>query len=202
MEVKKMNSYVRVFHAVPDAPAVDVYANCNLIVQNLSYKNVSEYLNVPSGPTNIKIYPAGERYNPVLDVDIVVPPSQILTVAAVGTLAEIGLLAIEESKECAPCYQTSVRFGHLSPNAPAVDITLEDGTVIFANVSFTQVTDYIRVDAGIYKLQVRIAGTNQIVLRLSPAELMPKNFYTVYAVGLVGQIPPLEALVSLDRRCH
>ncbi|SDK99681.1 DUF4397 domain-containing protein [Natronincola ferrireducens] len=196
-----MRSYIRVFHAVPDAPAVDVYANDCLIVKNISYKHVSHYLSLPAGPTNIKIYPAGSRVNPVLDVNIVVPPMEILTVAAVGTLSTIELLVIEEPKFCAPYYKTNIRFGHLSPNAPTVDITLKDGTVIFSNVSFKDVTDYIRVAPGIYELQVRIAGTNQVVLNLPSVALNPKNFYTIYAVGLVGEMPPLEALLSLDRVC-
>ena len=33
----QMNSYIRVFHASPNAPAVDVYANGNLIVKDLVY---------------------------------------------------------------------------------------------------------------------------------------------------------------------
>lgn len=76
-----------------------------------------------------------------------------------------------------------------------------NGTVIFANVSFKDFADYIRVAPGTYELQVRVAGTNQVVLNLPPVSLNPKNFYTIYAVGLVGEIPPLEALLSLDRVC-
>lgn len=196
-----MKSCVRIFHAVPDAPPVDVYANDNLIVKNLAYKQVSCYLHLPSGCTNIKIYPSGIMNNPVLDVNIMVPPMENLTVVAVGTLSNIGLLAIEDPKCCTPCYQSNVRFGHLSPNAPAVDITLEDGTVLFANISFKEVTDYIKVEPGRYKLQVRVAGTNQIVLSLPVTEFQPKNFYTIYAVGLVGEIPPLEALLFMDKMC-
>ncbi|KAB3530693.1 DUF4397 domain-containing protein [Alkaliphilus serpentinus] len=196
-----MSSYIRVFHAVPDAPAVDVYANNCLIVNNISYKHISQYLYLPSGPTNIKIYPAGSMGIPVLDVNIVVPPMEILTVAAVGTLSTIGLLVIEEPKFCNPYHQSNIRFAHLSPNAPSVDITLRDGTVIFGNVSFKDVTDYLRVAPGIYELQVRIAGTNQVVLNLPPVALNPKTFYTIYAVGLVGEMPPLQALLSVDRIC-
>jgi len=68
-------------------------------------------------------------------------------------------------------------------------------------VSFKDVSDYLRVAPGTYQLQVRIAGTNQVVLNLPPVDLEPKNFYTIYAVGLVGEMPPLEALLSLDRVC-
>jgi len=155
-----MRSYTRVFHAVPDAPAVDVYANNYLIVKNISYKQISQYLPCLKDLRILRSIQQG-MVNPVLDVNIVVPPMEILTVAAVGTLSTIGLLVIEEPKCCTSSYQTNIRFGHLSPNAPTVDITLQDGTVIFANVSFKDVTDYLTVAPGTYELQVRIAGTNQ-----------------------------------------
>ena len=36
----QMNSLIRVLHAAPNAPAVDIYANGNLVVKNLSYKEL------------------------------------------------------------------------------------------------------------------------------------------------------------------
>ena len=47
------NSYVQVLHVSPDAPPVDIYANGNMIVQNLAYKDLTGYLAVPPGEYNI-----------------------------------------------------------------------------------------------------------------------------------------------------
>lgn len=81
-------SYIRVLHAVPNAPSVDVYANDNLIAEELPYKGFTEYLQVPSGPYNVKIYPSGERVNPVLDTELMIPSNTINTVAAIGLLPD------------------------------------------------------------------------------------------------------------------
>ncbi|MDF2686074.1 MAG: hypothetical protein K0S55_1255, partial [Clostridia bacterium] len=91
-----------------------------------------------------------------------------------------------------------VRFVHLSPNAPAVDVTLANGTKLFENVKYKNYTNYIIVDSGNYTLLVKPSGSNQTVLTIPNIYLSPRMIYSIYAVGLVGNNPPLEAVMSLD----
>lgn len=107
--------YVRIMHAVPDAPNVDIYANDNLIANNLAFGDYTEYLTIPEGTYKISVY------------------------------GDIGLLAIADANEIRKPSKAMIRFLHLSPNAPAVDITLPNGTVIFSNVPYKHVTHYIDV---------------------------------------------------------
>ncbi len=93
-----------------------------------------------------------------------------------------------------------VRFAHFSPNAPAVDITLPNGTVLFRNVPYKAVTDYIRVAPGTYTLQVRPTGSNQVVLTVPDVVINPNDMKTIYAIGLVNDTPGLEAVILNDRR--
>ena len=87
---------------------------------------------------------------------------------------------------------------NLSPNSPAVDITLPNGTILFHNVSYKQLTPYISVPPMNYTLQVRVAGTPNVVHTIPNADLEQDNMYTVYATGLVGQKPELAALLLSD----
>lgn len=190
--------YVRVMHTVPDAPNVDIYANDKLIVNNLAYGNYTDYLAIPEGTYKISLYVAGTKNSPVLDNMLTVNKNSILTVAAAGTLSDIGLLAITDANELRKPGKAMIRFLHLSPNAPAVDITLPNGTVIFSNISFKHITSYIDVAPMNYTLQVRVAGTSNVVLTVPNVNLNPDKFYTVYAIGLVGRKPELEALLLLD----
>ncbi|WP_242948907.1 DUF4397 domain-containing protein [Clostridium amylolyticum] len=195
-----MNSYIRVFHASPNAPAVDVYANGNLLVRNLSYKEVSQYLPVPAGIYNIKVYPSGKMINPVINTTVSIPENSVFNVAAIGTLPNISLYPIPEpimgKKSGRPC----VRFVHLSPNAPAVDIRLADGTKVFNNVSYEGITDYACVPAGNYTFKVNIAGTDNTALTVPNVKLDNNTYYTIYAVGLVGNSPALEAVLLTEPR--
>lgn len=189
---------VRVMHAVPDAPNVDVYANNQMVVDNLAFGDYTDYLSVPEGTYEISLYVAGTKNSPVLSDTLTVNSNSISTVAAVGNLSDIEFLAITDANEVKTPGKSMIRFLHLSPNAPAVDITLPDGTVIFSDTSFLQITPYIDVMPMDYTLQVRVAGTEDIVLTVPNVGLDADKYYTVYAIGLVGENPELQALLIQD----
>lgn len=190
--------YVRIIHTVPDAPNVDIYVDDDLIVNDLAYGEYTDYLPIPEGTYRIALYVAGTRDNPVLVNMFTINQDSVSTVAIVGDLSEIGFLAISDANEPIESGRSMVRFFHLSPNAPAVDITLPNGTVIFDNVSFKQITPYIDVNPLNYTLEVRVAGTSDVVLTVPDVNLAGDNFYTVYAIGLAGEEPGLEALLVMD----
>jgi len=193
------DSYVRLLHASPDAPPVDIYANGNLIAKNLAYKQLTNYVAVKPGEYSIQVFPAGEKANPVITTMLTVPPKSSLTIAAVGKLADIELLPIMEVYMPMVDKRSSyITFAHLSPDAPAVDITLPDGTKLFSDVSFKEYTNYVAVNPGTYTLQVKPAGQNQVVLTVPSVKLSPGTIYTVYAVGLVSGDPPLDTIISVD----
>ncbi len=191
-------SHIRIFHAVPNAPAFDIYANGMPIARNLSYRGFTEYQNIQPGTYNIEIYPAGRRDTPALKANITLPARSIFTIAVVGLLPNMSLLPIAEPKMMISPGLTMLRFSHLSPTTPAVDITLSSGILLFSNIRFKETTSYIPVPPSTYRLQIRIAGTNQIVLDVPNIRLLANKYYTIYAVGLLGGQPPLQVLIPLD----
>lgn len=197
---QQMSSYIRVLHSSPNAPSVDIYADGNLLVEDLAFTELSEYLPVPPGNYTITVFPSGEMKNPVIDTDISIPPDVILNVAAIGTLPDISLYPIPEPNIVLESGEACVRFIHLSPNAPNVDINLSDGTEVFDNVGYTEITDYVCVPAGSYSFDVAPSGTDNVVLSVPNVELSADNFYSIYAVGLVGESPALEALLVPEPR--
>jgi hypothetical protein len=193
-----MTSFLRVLHASPKSPAVDVYINDIQKAKNLAYADFTDYIEVITGNYNVKIYPAGNKTSPVLSKNIFVPPGKIYTVAAIGLLPNIDLLPIPETKITEPNNMAYVKFAHLSPNAPPVDISLPDGTILFKNISYKEFTDYIPVPAGTYTLEAKPTGTKTTVLYVPNIKLKSGRFYTVYAIGLVNGTPGLQALIPLD----
>jgi hypothetical protein len=121
------------------------------------------------------------------------------TVAAVNELASIEALVLEDNNALPMSGKAHVRFVHASPDAPAVDITLPDGTAIFSNIAFKEVGDYTPVDDGSYDLEVRLAGTDTSVLDLMGLEFENKTVYTVFATGYAtGGTPALNAILVED----
>lgn len=137
---------------------------------------------------------------PVINTNLSIPKNSVFNVAAIGTLPNISLYPIPEPIMGEKFRRCCIRFVHLSPNAPAVDITLADGTKVFNNVSYKGITDYTCVPSGIDTFKVNVAGTNNTALIISNVSLDDSNYYTIYAVGLVGQSPPLEAVLLTGAR--
>jgi len=191
-------AHVRVFHASPDAPPVDVYLDNYPIAMNLAYKSFTPYFPLCPRRYAVRVFPAGTMEKPLIDQTVEVHPQDLITLAAVGRLADIGLLPVGPSAAPRIYGKAFVRFVHLSPNAPQVDVAVQGGPTLFQNVGYKEITNYQAVDPGIYTLEVSPAGTSRVVLLIPGVNLEANRYYTVYAVGLVGQQPPLEAVLALD----
>lgn len=193
--VEPANSYIRILNASPNAPSIDIYVNNKLSAQNLAYKGFSQYIPISPGSNNIKVYPAGQITNPVLDTDVYIPPNNIFNVAVIGTFPDISLYGIPEPNAPQNSGRACIRFVQLSPNAPAVDITTENGTKIFSNVKYKDYTVYACVPAGTYTFQVRPSGSSEVALIIPNVQLEANNYYAIYAVGQAGGSPPFEVMV-------
>ncbi|MGO5076091.1 DUF4397 domain-containing protein [Clostridium sporogenes] len=191
-------SHVRILHASPDAPAVDIYINDNLISKGLSYKGFTEYMPLISTVYNIKVFPTGKKDVPVINKNFFIPPNSIYTIAATGLLKDIALFPILDKKlDNKDPNKAYVRFVHLSPNAPKVDFYM-NSKEIFNNIGYKNITDYSSVDPKNYTITLRLANTENTVLTSPNANLKANKYYTVYAVGLANGKPPLQVLIPLD----
>ncbi|PMB05449.1 peptidase [Fischerella thermalis CCMEE 5273] len=191
--------WVRVIHASPDAPAVDVYVNGDEAVSGAEFKNATDYLALPAGEHEIEVFPAdadGEG-DPVIAETVTIEAGKRYSAAAVGLLESIELLVNEDSTEVTEG-KAKVRFIHASPDAPEVDVALKDGDVLFGGAAFKDAADYLEVDPGTVDLEVRPAGEKDVVLDVPGVELKGNTVYSVYAVGLADGEPGLEAWPLVD----
>jgi hypothetical protein len=185
---------VRILHAAPDAPNVDVYINGMRVLKDFSYKKVTDYLNLPKGKYHIDIYPAGNMIATVISKRVTVDSGKNYTLVAAGSGKNLKLLAFEDSP-ITPPGEAKVRFVHLSPDAPAVDIAVKSGDVIFPNVSFRKSTEYMGLSPMTVDLEARVSGTKTVALALPNITFRPNTAYTIYAVGFANGTPALEVLI-------
>ncbi len=176
---------IMVIHASPDAPGVDILVDNTVAVANLTFPNNSGYRQVTAGIRNIKANVAGTATT-VIQANVPVAGGVTYSVFATDSVASLAPLLLVDTLTTPAAGKAHVRFVHLSPNAPAVDITLTDGTVVFGNKLFQESTSFTPLDAGTYTLQVRAAGTTTVVLELPPITLVAGKIYTVFAKGFLG----------------
>jgi Domain of unknown function (DUF4397) len=197
---ENMMSYVRLLHAAPKAPAVDVYVNDSLLVRNFNYREFTDYVKLPSGTYNLKVYATGDRLNPILETDLFVAPTTVTTVAVIrdADLNYSLFPAVEKPLQNITPGRARVRVAHFISNAPSVDIALPNGTLLYRDVEFKDLENYIELPPGRHTFEIRLAGTEVAILYIPNIRLRPDKYYTVYLVGLIGEEPDPQVLIPLD----
>ncbi|WP_343337841.1 hypothetical protein TPELB_30890 [Terrisporobacter petrolearius] len=187
-------SYVRVFHASPNGPSVDIYVNGGLAFKNLQFKDFTEYVQLPMGEYKIEVFSAGQKETPILTQNIRLPEKEVVTIAAVGNFENLQLIPyIEGNADDLFEDESRVRIIHLSPDAPNVDVLI-DGNLAFTDIGFMDATDYVQLLSDSYNLTVNLADTKDTVLTLN-TDLKSQKVYTIY---VVGNPPNLLGMQSLD----
>jgi len=183
---------VRVLHASPDAPAVDVWVNGSKVFSDIEFEEGTSFAEVPAGTYNVQVVPAGLTEPVVIEADLDLMAMTDYTVVATDVLANITPIILTADGSTPAAGNGWVRFLHASPDAPAVDIAVADGgPVLFENVAFQEAGAYLPVPAGSYDLEARLSGTATVVLglRVTVAE---GSVATAVATGLAADIGVLE----------
>lgn len=187
---------VLVIHASPNAPGVDLLVdNTKVNSAPLTFPNNTGYLDVNAGSRNFKVNVAGTSTT-AIDATANLGANKNYSVFAINSQANnagttFEALVLEDNLAAPASGQAHVRFVHLSPDAPAVDIVNVTGganTILIANKAYKTYTDFIPLPAGTYDLAVRVAGTQTTALSLPGVTLQAGKILTVFARGFLA--PP------------
>jgi uncharacterized integral membrane protein len=180
---------VRVVHASPDAPAVDVIVNGQKALTNVPFFTASDYLDLPAGSYDIQVVPTGATEPVVIDAKgVTVEANKAYTIAATGLLADIKATVYADNLTPPAAGKAHVRVIHASPDAPAVDIRVKGGPALISNLAFPNASDYLPVDVGTYDLEVTPAGSTTVALPINGVALEAGKIYDVFAVGQLANL--------------
>ena len=177
-------SALMLIHASPDAPAVDVRVDAFTVASELAYPENTNYLDVETGDRYVQIFASGTD-TAVFQDTLAIAENTTYSIFAANEAASLELLILEDDLTAPAAGNAHVRFIHLSPDAPAVDVTLEDGTVVFGDYEFKEASEFTPVAAGTVDLKVRAAGTSTVVLDVGHVNLVDGTIYTIFARGFL-----------------
>jgi hypothetical protein len=201
---------VMVIHASPDAPGVILNIDTkdiNSAATAYPFLANTAYLPVDAGKRNIQVLVASNRAVAINAPGVDVAANKNYSIFAVDSVSKISPLVVEDNLTAPASGQAHIRFFHLSPNAPAVDIVnIANGGKLFSNRSFNKTataTDaaFTPVPAGTYNLSVRTTSGAE-VLPLPGIVLEAGKIYTVYANGFAGAsagAAPLSAKIIVNK---
>ena len=184
-------AFLKILHASPDAPAVDVLVDDEIVLTNVPFGAASDFLRVARGVRNIKVNATGTATT-VIDADLDLANQSRTTVAAVGNLAMIQPLVLEDNRTNAPSGSFEFRVIHAAASAPAVDVYVvaADGTIagetpLLPNVPFQGVSDFLQAPAGDYRIVVTLAGQQQSIYSSGPVTLSAGLNVDLFAIDAV-----------------
>jgi len=204
------NVKVRVVHGAPGVPTVDIYVTAPdaalpaaPTIAGLAYTAIApasgtKALEVAGGNYEIRATVAGDQSKAIVfdSGSVSLPANADLLVTAIPAsgVSPIALLVAPTGNSASVISDSraAIRVGHLSPNVPAVDVSLNvSGTTTsvlsLSNVLFPTTSGYSLVPAGTYDASVALASNPAMpVLTLSGAALAGDTSTSVFAIGLLG----------------
>ena len=196
---------LRVVHASPDAPNVDVLLDNAPVLTNVAYKAASSYLEVPSGSRNLKVRATGTS-TVVIDQNGTLGQGGFYTVLATGRVASIAPLVLTDDQTSPASGNIRLRLVHASPTAGNVDIyvtapsaDIATATPTLANVPFRAASGYLEVPAGTYRVRIAPVGTKTVAIDVNNVALVAGQVRTAVAVDAPGGGAPLGAILLADK---
>ena len=118
-----------------------------------------------------------------------------------GAMTQFTPLVIQDNGTTPDENTSAVQLAHAAPGVNTIDVTVEQNnstTVLYDNVSFSNVSSYVQVPAGDYDLQIRAAtGSNDgEIIETVGVDVAGGEAYTVFATG--ETVDDLELVVAED----
>jgi len=200
---------VRVVHASPDAPAVDVLVDGAKVLEALPFREYSEYLALPAGAHRFDVNVSGTTTT-VLTASPTLAANTDYTVIAVGYAGgrtpALDVMLLTDDNSLPANNQVKLRVVHGAPGAPAVDVyattpfeSLDAKTATLSNVPFKAASGYLTVPVSTYQARVAVAGTKNIAIDSHRLVTWANMVRTIIAVDARGGGAPFDFIILPDR---
>lgn len=176
---------IRVVHASPDAPAVNIKLDGEVAISNLDYAQSTGFVNLEAKDYAITV----EGIVPGGNLDVIEVPDFALgkddrtTILATDVVANITPLVVSDSASTPADDQVALRVVHASPaaaglvaevdvyvTAPGDDINAASPALSFA---FQDDVDAGALAAGLVQIRATAAGSKAVVFDSGPVDLAP-----------------------------
>lgn len=198
-QVPATGTRVKILHAIPDGPAVDVYVN-NTKVNGTALAFYTgypdrEYLALTPGAAALKVStPASGTVaeQTVLTANATFDADKYYTVAAAGTAAAPVAVVFNDDLSIPDAGKAYLRVINLVSNGPGVDLAIGTAAPLVSNVGYKSASDFVAVapanSSAPLTLQVRSAGTATLLgATITNFTAFAGRKYTILVRGIVGK---------------
>jgi hypothetical protein len=184
-------SRVRMVHSIPGPITVDVLVDGVLVYDDLAYKAVTPYSEVPAGLHTVT---ARTVFGDLVQT-VYLTGGLDVTVVGVGSGLNVTATAMLDDNRAANA--GTVRLVHLSPDTPAMDVMMTGtlGMVGVEALPYKEASDYLAgLGPGVVSFSLSAGGLNVPVY--PPTATLKEN--AVHTLFLMGPQAFLESVPSVD----
>ena len=189
------NGEMRFLNTAIDYGSFVIAISNKTVVEGLEYAEVSEYGTVASGYQTVTV--SGANGYIYISKQVRVMAGSKMTVAIVNVAGGLDFTVINDVVCSTPYNGACIRACNLSYNAGSLDFYLGRQLLIFANVSFMEVTNYRKILTGTYVFHI----SNE-AQALTATEIQTRNNsqYTIYCFNWSKAKDAIRTLVIEDKK--
>jgi len=185
-------SLVSFFQASPDQTSLSLYLNNNKVnVGPIAYGTGLDYFRAYSGLRNVNVNTYGVN-NQVFTDTVTLKPDQIYSLFLTNKANQSELVVLKDTITQPQPNTASVRFIDLSPDAPNVDLVLNNDPTV-TNKTYKGFSKFLPVTGNsVYSIQVKQAGTNTVLATLDNITFSSNRVYTIIFAGRLAGATPAD----------
>ena len=194
---------IRIVHASPGAPDLDVLLDGQPLAQAVPYGGATDYVPLTPEEHQLQVVPAGQTAEAaVIDQDLDAESGRAYIFVVRGPLDEIEGESYEVNLDAIEPGKARARVIQAAPDAGEIDVAVTGGDTLFEGVGFEDATDYQEIDPGTYSFDLR--GEEDRVLATVPDVTIEQGqVYDIVALGQVSDqsLQLLPLVTSVSRPC-
>lgn len=194
---------IQLVHNSPD-PTLDLYAGDHKVADDWTFRSATPYFEVPAdravtfqiaGSTSISVADA------FLPQDLSFESGKTYTVYAAGVIfgnPAYTLISHISQKTGTQTTKVDYYIHHGSPDAPALEVEIFEGSTLAGNLSYGQFSTAGSLDTGVYYLQVKQSGFNVLLgTWLADLRQWGGQAIEIFVSGYAGSNPALGLFAVL-----
>jgi hypothetical protein len=188
-------SAVRALNAVPGSESLDIgldqnqlnFDNYTGLVEAFAYGDTLVYKNAWPGNRLVRVFEEARSWSgpPLAKKNVTFLPGKFYSLYVAGKEDDIDVIYTEDDLTAPDEGQAKLRFIHLSPDAPSLDMGIEGmDTLLATDKAFAEVSEFVSIPTQLHAFRVMRHGSDEMLHRF---EFEPKNgmIYTIWAKGLL-----------------
>lgn len=208
---------LRVLHASPSAPLLDIAADARIVARAVAFAKVSAYAALDAdlaAGTRLGLRLGGLDVDAALAATLLLhKKGSVLTAIAIGEIIPtcdddkfLGISILDELTGELINLNLSINVNgpkasfylfHGVADLGAIDLALKAGAVLHTNLGFQKASPILQVSAGILGIELRAAAKVLLGLNL---KLLPGTHWTLYTAGMLNAAASLGVNAKLALR--